>query len=702
MSTARPLFIKTTIAVALTAVFSQVVDASELTTQNFEKSISLIKKAQAKVDTPIERISLASLEQGIAAVLESNPSVLVAALSPNGLLSLISVGGTMGLANATIMEDGINHAPLAYLDNSLTNISLGTVESIEVMSAPGASFGPNGLGGLINISRQKIPSQSSVGSIELGYGTHQQALANFSYGSLQENWGSLVSFNREQGDSYRVNQAGDAGDFTSNDFLLRIKEIAPPTKKNWQQTELKIQYKDHRNNESRFGISRDDLSSKPMTRYMATALDNEYQEQLLIHLKHQVRLEQDELISTDIYYNDGEAGFYQTANINGLHGDVAANVLGQFEQNPNGNLTLDKIALDRTYSSWGVQFQTQQQIAQHQVVLGVRYHSESMIDKLRVDEFNLDSQLLLSQTTFDADTAIYKDTAKVKSVFLTDFWQVGRVSVNVGVRHEQIEMRREGSNIIDDVLGANNQNITLFNGDISYQMSPNWSWRVSAYQGYQPTRATVEKSLAQESLITRATVEYASDNVHLSISLFNNDFDHLQGNCLGATDCDNSSINVGEANVKGAEVKLSTVWQVSNFELPIELAYTHNDGQYQRDFNRSSGGWQINRGDLLPYIPDNHLYFKIGLRARNWQISAQATYRGVARTSPGANINQANAILDDVALLNIQASYAVSNAGLITLAINNVTDEVYAQSSFQAGLLAGNERTVSLRYKYRF
>ncbi|NRA82333.1 MAG: TonB-dependent receptor [Gammaproteobacteria bacterium] len=203
-------------------------------------------------------------------------------------------------------------------------------------------------------------------------------------------------------------------------------------------------------------------------------------------------------------------------------------------------------------------------------------------------------------------------------------------------------------------------------------------------------------------MITRATVEYTSDNVHLSISLFNNDFDHLQGNCLGETDCDNSSINVGEANVKGAEIKLSTVWQVSNFELPIELAFTHNDGQYQRDFNRSSGGWQINRGDLLPYIPDNHLYFKIGLRARNWKVSAQATYRGVARTSPGANFNQANAILDDVALLNIQASYAVSNAGLITLAINNVTDEVYAQSSFQAGLLAGNERTVSLRYKYRF
>jgi Fe(3+) dicitrate transport protein len=580
---------------------------------------------------------------------------------------------------------------------------------VNILYFPNAQFGPNGLGGAIELTRQSIPLSGKEGELALGYGSQQQAKINLEFGSGRENGGGFFSFNRQQGDSYRINRLGQSDDYSANEFMFRVKEIAPPNQRNWQQTELKVHYQDYNNSESRFGISADDLAKDPMLRYAATAQDNERLSQLRLHLKHQARLDNSELVTSDFYYNDGEADLYQTSAVQGLIGTDAVLALAAFEANASGSLDIEKQGLARSFSSWGVQFKVEQQLAQHQLALGVRYHRERISDQLRQDSLMLNDQLVLSAATTE-NLGAYQDNADVKSVFFTDNWQQGRWRFNAGVRHEQIDISRETTSIAGESPSSSSENVTLVNAGLGYKINHNWDVELAGAQGYQPARSSLVNSQAQRSTIVRAQLNYSSDDFQFSAVIFNNDYNNLLGNCSGNANCGSTSNNVGQAQVRGAELRINQQWQLANYLLPLELVITHNEGEFTEnynvtlnsDFGAQLGSWRINDGDLLPLLPKNHAYLKIGVVTDKWQTHAQVTYRDAQLLSPEPNYDNSSQILDEVTLVNIHVSYDITSKQRVSLALSNLMDKKYAESSLYAGILAGNERTIALNYRLTF
>ena len=664
-----------------------------------QESISLIKKKPSHSFDHIATKSLVIL-QDIAVKLAASPSSMTTVLLPNGRANAISIGGSMpfGSAAVALTGDGISYAPLAYLDGSLFNISSGSLESIEVINSPSVSAGPTGLVGAINLVSDQINMEHTGGLLDTRYGSDQNKYVDVKYSGKQDLWGGLFSFNRQEGDSYRQNRFGQSGGFEANDLLIRVKELGQHILSSKQNTELKFQYKDYDNNESRFGISSADLAQQPMQRYMATMGDFERQKDLSFHIKHKAILLNNELVTTDLYYNDGNADYLQTIGAQGKYGHDSVNALAKIESAPDSNLKVEKQRLARTYSSWGVGVNIKQEIEGHKLVLGALYHRESLRDKISVDTFTMDTHYALSPLESNDVTANLKDSARVNSIFLTDFWQQQQWQIDLGIRYEQISMRRELTNIVDDKLNANNYNLMLLNGHVKYQYDQYWSFVFSSAQGFLPLRSSTTSIKPMKSLVTRAGAVYHQNGLDFSAIAFYNSFTSIMGSCQQAAACDNAQNN-GRGNNIGIELSLNTQWQVGKVLMPLEVIYSYGKAKFSNDFTTGYSGFAVNSGDRFPYTPSNQLWLQFGTLFDQWSINTQLVYRGNQQGWPSTEPLNPYAKINDALVVHLNTAYQLDQSQKLYFNIHNLTNKVYVESFYHAGLMAASDRRFTLGYQ---
>lgn len=131
----------------------------------------------------------------------------------------VDLDGNISLRGSQNVRILINGKPstLAGLDRQgfLQQLAAANIQSIEVLTNPGAKYDPEGMGGIINIitKQQNRQGFNVLGSINIGTNNKYNANAGFNYRVGKFNWQANYSFNDDErwfrGQRYRGTETAD-------------------------------------------------------------------------------------------------------------------------------------------------------------------------------------------------------------------------------------------------------------------------------------------------------------------------------------------------------------------------------------------------------------------------------------------------------------------------------------------------------------
>jgi len=664
------------------------------------KSAEQIQQGSANTATSYQRkqVGQSSLfHNDIVRQLNSYPGMFAARSIVNGQNPSIVYNSAPSQGAVMVVQDGHSSRPLPYLDRSLLSFS-GVNRRTQILDKPEITSLPSGLVGGIARDTGSIEERRTL---EVAIGSDSQADVGLEYGHQQGEWGHLFQFSHQQIDSYREAKHSLDNGMKANDILIKIAEKGNNLGSvNQQQTEFTVQYSDYENNESRFGIAEQDIDSHPTLRYSATALDNEATEKLSFDLNHEVILASGEVIDTDVYYNDGEASFYQTASVNGLEGAAAANLLSDFERGPASTAQISKDAFTRDYASGGIKVTIKESFGEHNASLGVNYHTETVNDSYYSDLYQLNSDLSLSLVNGDIDARQSSTRLNSRSVFLTDQWRRGALTVDMALKHEWINRERTQDDTDERTVSESTH--TLGSVTVDYQLSNSINLFISGQEGLLPSNNWLTPSLPQTSQNVRGGISYQDGDTAFSLVGFNNDFYNVFSRCFTIAQCSALDDERNDINVRGLELTASYVVALDGASVPLSFSYTYRDHEYAGGLDEVNASTNASIGDELAFLPKQQAFAQIGYQNEHWNVAMRASYRAAQRHYAGSLDIETVDSIDDLVLVDLSASYQLDNQQKLTATLNNLTDEHYVESAFNGTNLMGKERSVVIGYSVKF
>jgi len=699
------MFIKSPVYLGITIALFGSVNALATDSSGPEviRSISLVKQpiVQPQKQLFSEFSDKAGLESSlfhneISRELNKYPGIFATHTIINGQTLNVSHNSAPAQMGATVLRNQHSLRPLPYLDRSLMSFSAINRRSLYLVEAPDLAALPSGLVGGIAADSAAIGRKKQL---DVAMGSDNQADLNIDYGQTKGKWGHLFHFSHQQADSYRETRSVSDSGMKANDISLKISEQGALGTTNQQITQFSLHYREYENDESRFGVMGQDVDEQPPLRYSATALDNERTEQLSFALNHDVVLASGEVINTLAYYDDGEAGFYQTANVNGLTGANAATYLSEFENAPLTSASVSKTSLNRDYASGGIKITINQSLGAHDAALGVNYHSESVRDMLFSDIYRLDSDLSLSLTQANVDDRQSKTTLNAKSVFVTDHWRNGALSIEAGLKHERIERQYTQGGGQGTVSESSH---TFGNATLTYQLSESLALFISGQEGLLASTNWSSSALAQTSQNVRGGIKYRGKVASLLLVGFNNDFYNVFSRCYTIAQCSTLSDERNDINIRGVEVSGKYVIELANANIPLSFSYTHREHEYSSELDVQNINNDVAVGDELAFLPKNQAFAQLGFHRGRWDLALRASYRGPQRRVAGIEDINSSDIIEEVTLLDLSASYKIDNSQQLFATLNNATDQRYVESAFNNTNVVGRGRSVLIGYRVNF
>jgi Fe(3+) dicitrate transport protein len=178
---------------------------------------------------------------------------------------------------------------------------------------------------------------------------------------------------------------------------------------------------------------------------------------------------------------------------------------------------------------------------------------------------------------------------------------------------------------------------------------------------------------------------------------FFNDYSNLKGSCTFSSGCTTEfdvEFNGGEVDIYGAEFSVNGQFEFSNgLELPIKIAYTHTQSEFQSSFDSTFSQWgNVSVGDELPYLPENQFNLQVSLVGENWQVDLAYKYITEMLEAAGTDISQ----------IDVAAWYQINADLRIYAKLDNLTDEANIVSRRPFGARPGKPRQFVLGAKYTF
>jgi len=695
------------LAVAMIMSPAPTVHAFDATESAIIRSISLVKKpvkATAKVPREDSQVmqQQRSLEsdmfyRDITRALNQFPGVFATDYIVNGQGPLIAYNSLPGQMAPSLLLGDQSLRPLPYLVRSLAQFSPLLTRPVSIVNAPSVKYSPTSLVGGVRATTAGIEKGARIG---VALGSDNQADVNVNLGQQRGKWGHLFQFSHQQRNSYRQAKSNLAQGMTANDVLIKISESgASMGSTQRQSSELVVHYRDYSNDESTMGINAADTQSQPMLRYSATALDNEQTKQLSLKLKHDVALKSSEMIATRIYYDDGEASFYQTATVDGAVGIEAADLLSEFEQSPLGQMNITKEALRRSYASGGINVAIKEQVKGHQVELGVAYHRETINDKYYSDAYSLDTNLSLQLTNTDLSFGGAKNTLTAKSVYLSDHWLRGNLAIDVAIKHQQFRRKHNSTQggALDNDSAHSFGHISL-----NYHLTDDVSLLISGHEGVLPSTNWLTSHLPQTSRVVRSGLNYQQGSTRLSLIAFNNEFYNAFSRCHTIASCLAVQGDRHDVSVRGAEVIANYSFDMANIKIPLSFSYTYRDHEYAGGVDVLTIDEPINIGDELAFLPKQQAFAQIGLAFGQWNLALRAIYQSEQRRQAGQGMTKNSTTIAAHTLVDLSATYTIDAQQHLFATLSNAADKDYVASGFNGPNLNGRQRALVIGYRYHF
>lgn len=658
-------------------------------------------------------------------VLQSVPGVYIREEDGYGLRPNIGLRGATSERSSKIalMEDGVLIAPAPYSAPAayyFPNVSRMT--QVEVFKGPSAiTYGPNTVGGAINMLSRSVSAIDS-GELDLALGQQSYGKAHGHYSKNFDNLGIMIEGVHLRADGFKTLAEEDNTGFVKNEILAKAHYDFSDDPYN-QQIQIKIGYSEEVSHETYLGLTDSDFDDDPYLRYAASQNDKFDWEHLQMQASHYIELSPDMTVLTQIYRRDFNrdwdrlSGFDSNRSIDSILSSPETGLNARFMQIIKGevdSLTSDETLIfslnDRTFYSQGIQSKLSWENtlggAEMTVDAGLRIHQDQVERLHRARYVDMLSGQLVYAGQADKVETSNKDTTTAVAAFVNTKIQLGDLHTSFGLRLESID--GESNDYVLQTVQNNDDTIILPGAGLFYQISPTLGILAGVNKGFVPNSPGEESTIEPEEswnyeLGLRANI--ASWQFE-AIGFFN-DYSNLKGSCTFSSGCTTEldvEFNGGKVDIYGAEVSANGNFSFADgLEMPIKLAYTHTQSEFQTSFNSTFSQWgNVTAGDELPYLPENQFNLQIGLAGEKWQVDLAYKYITEMSEASGTGVKLEGVMTSDISQIDLAAWYQINQSLRLYSKLDNLTDEVNIVSRRPFGARPGKPRQLVLGAKYAF
>ncbi len=630
----------------------------------------------------------------------------------------------------TLMEDEILSAPAPYAAPSAyyfpTSARMSGIE-IEKGSSQ-IKYGPYTTGGIINLLSTPIPDDFA-GNLRLNGGNFgtKNLLANV--GGRVKSFSALLQTFQNGSDGFKKLPIGNNNTgFYKQDYLAKVKWEHQSKNEVYQSVQYKTSYTKEDSDETYLGLTSEDYHNDPLNRYAGSQLDemkaSYYQNVLTYQLNYKKVTGQ-----VSYYRNRFKRNWYKLASVEDLNDNSVSlskllttpNEYGsQYDFVKGANNSGDKAVLNvkannRAYLSTGIQGKVIAQLPKQlgeQLVVGLRYHQDDMDRFQWTDGYAINNQIMNkvhSGTPGSSGNRI--DFAKALSSYVQYEAKLKEFSIKPGLRYEHIELGRDNykddyDRLLTPEQRRNTINVWLPGVEVNYFGLDNQQLYASVHKGFAPPGSRPETN-PESSTNYELGYRFESNLTYLSAVGFYVDYSNLLGvdNASAGGNGSGDLYNGGAAHAAGVELSGQHHFILNNkWSLPLSLAYTFTDAQFDNSFESEFEGWssEVNTGDYLPYIAKNQLNVTAGLSSSKANIRLRGNYMSAMRTIPSQGALTADNHIANRFLLNVDANYLLKKRIKLLATVNNVFNKTYVVSHRPSGLRPGLPRAFNLGVDWSF
>jgi len=665
-------------------------------------------------------------------VLQSVPGVYIREEDGYGLRPNIGLRGatTERSSKVAIMEDGILIAPAPYAAPAAYYFPLmSRMSQVEVFKGPSAiKYGPNTVGGAINMLSRPINSDKKPQGqldIALGEDNYQKAHAYYSqteklagYGEL----GFLLEGLTLNSDGFKdLDGGGDTG-FKKNEVIFKVNFI-PSNTENYQIWQFKGGYSGEVSNETYLGLTDSDFIENSERRYTASKNDKMDWEHYQFQLSHYIEMDDQTTLYTQVYHREFDRDWdrlnsfnssrsMQTiltspeTGINALFMEVLKGERDSTTSQENLLFTLN----DRRYYSQGLEskllWDSELMGADLALDAGLRIHRDEVKRNHRADQYFMQAGELVFANEQQQTTTQNKDTATALASYANANLDFGQFNITAGIRVEFIE--GESHDYLTGERLSASDTVVMPGLGAFYKIDESLGLLIGVNKGYVPNSPGQDDSVdPEESWNYEFGLRYGQQDLRAELIGFYNDYSNLKGTCTFSSGCDQTldeEFNAGEVDVYGLEASFAIELELTDgLTLPINIAYTYTESEFQNSFQSNFSQWgRVEKGDALPYLPENQISIEVALQHDNWRAALLLKHIDEMQEAAGDNTELAGLWTDELQQIDFSAWYRLSANFKTYFKIDNLTDETVVVSRRPFGARPGKPRQATIGVKFTF
>ncbi|MCA9620315.1 MAG: TonB-dependent receptor, partial [Myxococcales bacterium] len=603
-----------------------------------------------------------------------------------------------------LMEDGVLFGPAPYAAPAAYYFPLATrMHAIEVFKGPSAiRYGPNTIGGAINMVTRPIPWGHSFGA-DLALGTTYYGKAHGYYGYGTDHWGVLVEAVRLRSDGFKTidgaDRTGRQSGFDKLETMLKARVNTDPGGELYNELELKLGYAAERSNETYLGLTDDDFAADPLRRYAASAPDHMTWGRYQVELSHSLAFSDWLRIRTTAYRHDFDRSWWRFNAF--TDGTTAREVLRNPDDFPSyldnlrglrGDRPFYQVDNHRRYVAQGVQSAaaiTLPTIAlgehlglEERLMTGLRVHNDS-VDRVHTNyrlairdgqPERLDDYGLIATNNFASAVAV--------SGYAVDEIGLWRFLLTPGVRIEGIVTSFDDRDQGTEVDGT--QLAVLPGVGVLFQATEELSLLGGVHQGFSPISPQSVNTAEQEKATNyELGGRFSTEPFQAEAIGFVSDYQNLSFTCEGSAGCDQEDVgeqtSTGRALIAGLETSATAdIPTPIDLHFPLTLSYTFTHGHFAEDFigdNSLESVAVVRKGDLLPYLPPHQFAATAAIASERWgQLAAGFTFIDRMREVAGSGEPLPGDVTDPYAVLDLSATFRATEEIAIYGKIENLLD----------------------------
>jgi len=664
------------------------------------------------------------------------------ALRPN-----ISIRGTASERSSriTLLEDNVLIAPAPYAAPSAYYFpTFGRIHSVEILKGPASiTQGPYTVGGAINLTSTPVPDSNS-GFLQGEYGSDNTWRVHGWYGGGNEKARFLVETHQWQSDGYQaIDRSNAKTGLDKQDYLAKLSFNSDPAATVYQQFELKLQYSKEISQQTYLGLTDRDFAVDGLRRYGASLFDEMHNKHDQVVLNWRLETQGGLGITLTGYDNNTRRAWYKTEgmdfdgsddpqsfkrtswskiiaavnNDNSLGGLSAGELQAILDGADTAEGSIQVRNNSREYYSRGVQlifdYSLQSGTVDHSLQAGLRYHRDQEDRLQRNDTYQqLNGQLVLNEYGLEGNAGNRIQDANAWAAYIFDRIEWNQWTLTPGLRYENIDLSRTrwqtnsddpSSRDPDNFRDSRENKVDIWLPGIGalYEIKPSTIIVGGVHKGFA-TPTNNPGVDPEQSTNYELGVRHDAGRISLEAMFFFNDYKNLVGVC---TNSSGSDCNPGDAfngkgvHIPGLELTFSTYFDLgSDWQMPLQLVYTWMNAEFQSGFISEFFG-AVQKGDPVPYVPNNQAWASLGLEGGPWSFYLSANYVGSVCTEASCGEYEKT---ESATIFDLAAHYRINESWELYAVAENLTDEIYIAARDPYGARPNKPQTFTAGAKFNF